>query len=181
MRKLNLLSAILFCICSISASAQEFKPGFYGVATAGNTSITLGTSKTSGNGYQLGAGYEFTKNLSAEVTYGSFLNMGITSGSNAVNYDLSGLTVMGIAKLPLNDSFIPYVAFGRVTATEAVSVTGTSSASSTYSGSRYVYGLGLEVPLESRTSFRIQTVTTTSSSTTSSKITMLGAGFIFKF
>ena len=181
MRKLSLLGALLFSVCCFSASAQEFKPGFYGIANGGRTSITLGTAKTEGNGYQLGAGYEFTKNLAAEITYGSFLGFGLTSGSNSLKYNLSGMHIHGIAKLPISESLIPYVSVGRVSATESLTQTGTSTYSSTLSGGRYVYGVGLEIPLESRISLRIQSITTTSSSTTSSKISMVTGGFIFRF
>ena len=181
MRKLNLLSALIFSLCCFSASAQEFKPGFYGVANGGKSTITLGTSKIEGNGYQLGAGYEFTKNLAAELTYGSALGFGLTSGSNSVKYDMSVMHISAIAKLPVSESFIPYVSFGRVTGTETLSATGSSTYSAAYSGGRYVYGVGVEIPFESRISFRVQSVTTTSSSTTSSKISMVTGGFIFRF
>ena len=178
---MNLLIASLFSLCFLSAYAQEFKPGFYGVANGGRTTITLGTAKTEGNGYQLGAGYEFTKNLAAELTYGSALGFGVTSGSNSVKYDMSVMHISAIAKLPVSETFIPYVSFGRVTGTESLTSTGSTSYSSTYSGGRYVYGVGVEIPFESRVSFRVQSVTTTSSSTSSSKISMVTGGFIFRF
>ena len=181
MRKLNLISGLLLCMGCLSVSAQEFKPGFYGIANGGKTTITLGTAKTEGNGYQLGAGYEFTKNLAAEITFGSYLGFGLTNGSNSLKYDLSGTHIQGIAQLPISEAFIPYVSVGRITATESLTQTGTSTYSRTLSGGRYVYGVGLEIPFESRISLRIQSITTTSSSTTTSKVNMVTGGFIFRF
>jgi hypothetical protein len=181
MRKLNLLSALIFSICFFSASAQEFKPGYYGVAVAGPTTETLGSVKLGGNGYQIGGGYEFNKNVALEVTYGNAIKIQTATSASSVNYNLTSLFVNGVFRFPVSESFIPLVTFGSVTGTESITVTGTGTASSaSASGSRNVVGAGFEIPLEARTSFRFNTQSTTSK-TNYATIKTTTAGLIFKF
>jgi hypothetical protein len=184
MRKLNLFSALIFSLCSFTASAQEFKPGFYGVATAGPTKLTSTTGASwTMNGYQLGGGYEFSKNLSGEITYGSLMKYQYTSESSTVtqSYNVNMLTYSGTLKLPISEVFIPYATLGKISGNVSSSYSGSGYAySSAGSGSRTLYGFGVEIPLEARTSFRIQHLTS-SRSTVLSKIDSTTAGFIFKF
>lgn len=181
MKKLKLYAVTIFCLSMFSATAQEFKPGYYGIAVAGPTTETLGSTKLSGNGYQIGGGYEFNKNVALEITYGNAVKIETATSSSSVSYNLTSLFVNGVFRMPVNDSFIPLVSFGQVSGTESLAVTGSGSASSASgNGTRYVYGLGFEVPLESRTSFRLNTQSTTSKSNYAT-IKSVTAGMIFKF
>gem|GEM_PF-4198426 len=182
MRKLNLISALLLCMGCLSVSAQEFKPGFYGVASAGPTKLTStsGVSWTM-NGYQLGGGYEFSKNLSGEITYGSLMKYQYASSSTSQSYNVNMLSYSGTLKLPISQEFIPYATLGKISGNVSSSYSGSGYAySSAGSGSRTLYGFGVEIPLEPRTSFRIQHLTS-SRSTVLSKIDSTTAGFVFKF
>jgi len=114
----------------LSVSAQEFKPGFYGVASAGPTKLTStsGVSWTM-NGYQLGGGYEFSKNLSGEITYGSLMKYQYASSSTSQSYNVNMLSYSGTLKLPISQEFIPYATLGKIS----------GNVSSSYSGSGYAY------------------------------------------
>jgi hypothetical protein len=181
MRKLNLLSALIFSLCSFSAFAQEFKPGYYGIAVAGPTTETLGKVKLGGNGYQIGGGYEFNKNAALEVTYGNAIKIETATSASSVTYNMTSLFINGVFRFPVNESFIPLVTFGRVSGTESIAVTGTGTASSaSATGARTVYGAGFEIPLEARTSFRLNTQSTTSR-TNYATIKSTTAGLIYKF
>lgn len=181
MKKSKLLCALLICGGFITASAEEFKPGFYALANSGTSKMTLGTSRISSNTYEIGAGYEFTKNLAAEVAYGSVSSWGFGTSSSSIDYSLNGFHYSLVGKLPLNDSFIPFASIGRIQGTESLTQTGTTAASSASSGGRYVYAIGVEIPLEARTALRFQSITTTSSSTTATKINMVVGGLIIRF
>jgi len=181
---IKLFSALIFSICCFSASAQEFKPGVYGVATAGPTKLTSTTGASwTMNGYQLGGGYEFSKNLSGEITYGSLMKYQYTSASSTTtqSYNVNMLTYSGTLKLPISQEFIPYATLGKISGNVTSSYSGSGYAySSAGSGSRTLYGFGVEIPLETRTSFRIQYLTS-SRSTVLSKIDTTTAGIIIKF
>lgn len=182
MRKLNLFSALIFSLCCFSASAQEFKPGFYGVAAGGNSTIKYSTLTIKGNAYQIGAGYDFNKNVSTEFTFGSISNFGLSNGSTTLNYDVTTTIIAGIFKVPLGGSLIPYGYLGRATGSESVSASSSSySSSAASSGSRTIYGAGLEIPLEERSSIRIQYIKSSNSATTSAQVSMLTAGFVLRF
>lgn len=180
-QKINLISALLLCTGCLSVFAQEFKPGYYGIAVAGPTTETKGSVKLGGNGYQIGGGYEFNKNAALEVTYGNAIRIQTATSSSGVNYNLSELLINGVFRFPVSESFIPLVTFGRVSGTESLTVTGSGTASSaSATGARTVYGAGFEIPLESRTSFRLNTQSTTSK-TNYATIKTTTAGLIFKF
>ena len=181
MKKTKLLCALLICGGCITASAEEYKSGFYAVANAGTSKQTLGSSRVSSNIYELGGGYEFNKNFAAEIAYGSMSSFGIATSTAASDYSVNAFHYSLLGKLPVSENFIPFVSFGRVQGTESVTTSGTASANSTSSGGRYVYGLGIEVPLEQRTALRFQTFTSTSSSTTSTKWNVFMAGLLVRF
>ncbi|MEY4350765.1 MAG: outer membrane protein beta-barrel domain [Bacteroidota bacterium] len=181
MKKMNLLSALLLCVGFTAVSAQEFKPGYYGIAVAGPTTETLGAVKLGGNGYQIGGGYEFNKNAALEVTYGNAIKIQTATSTSSVNYNMTSLFVNGLFRFPVSESLVPLVSFGRVSGTESISVTGNGTASSaSATGARTIYGAGFEIPLEARTSFRLHTQSTTSR-TNYATIKSTTAGLIFKF
>lgn len=181
MRKLNLISALLLSLSCLGVAAQEFKSGYYGIAVAGPTTETLGSVKLAGNGYQIGGGYEFNKNLALELTYGNAIKIETATSASSVSYNMTSFFINGVFRLPVNQSFIPLVTFGQVSGTESIAVSGTGTASSaSANGSRYVYGLGFEIPLESRTSFRVNTQSTVSKSNYAT-IKSTTAGLVFKF
>jgi len=181
MKKLQTLSALLLCMGCLTAYAQSPKAGYYGIAVAGPTTETLGSVKLAGNGYQIGGGYEFNQNVAIEVTYGNAIKIETATSASSVTYNMTSLFLNGVFRMPVNDSFIPLVTFGSVSGTESIAVTGTGTASSaSASGGRYVYGLGFEIPLESRTSFRLNTQSTVSKSNYAT-IKSVTAGMVFKF
>ncbi len=182
MRKLSLLGALLFSACCFSASAQEFKPGFYGVAAGGSSTIKYSTLTIKGNTYHIGAGYDFNKNISAELTVGSISNFGIANGSTTLDYDVRSTHIAGIFKVPLGGSLIPYGYLGRATGSQSISASSSSySSSAGSSGSKTLIGAGLEIPLEERSSIRIQYIKSSNSATSSTQLSTLTAGFVLRF
>ena len=168
MRKLIILT---FMFLPIIASAQQSREnGFYGVVTAGPTTAKSSGGEVRTNGYQLGIGYDLNRNIAAELTYGSIARIetsGSSFGSGGDN--ISATTGTVILSAPM-DNFSPYIKGGIMSA---------SSGSSDVKSSFYVYGAGVDIKLDLRTSARIEYLTTQTKD--GSAINFLQAGVVVRF
>lgn len=143
----------LFMFLPLAAHAEKSERGFYGVVSAGPTEIEYtATAKLSGNGYGIGVGYEFSKYIAVEAMYLNLFSFKETFNNRTFTYDITGYGVRGILKYPLNDSFIPILSIGSVSASETVT-SGNSSYRS--SGSLTAFGLGAEIPLDGKIVIRV--------------------------
>ena len=71
------------------AAELDFEPGFYMLATAGNTTIDYGSgSKLGGNGYSIGMGYDINQYFAVEAEY-----------NNYFDFEVSGLDRAGVGPL----------------------------------------------------------------------------------
>ena len=68
--KKALLALPLVATLSLANAQQINEDGFYGVVAAGPTSFTTSSnSGSTGNGYKIGAGYDYNKYLAFEFAY----------------------------------------------------------------------------------------------------------------
>jgi hypothetical protein len=144
------LTVMAAAIGSATASAEQldFSPGFYALATAGETEYDLGSGVIlAGNGYSIGFGYDINEYFAVEATYNNYFNMTIGS----LSYDANGLTGRGIARLPLG-SWSQFLGIAYSTASETFIIDGTTYTSS---GSEVGATAGFEVALTDALSLRV--------------------------
>ena len=151
------LKALGFSITALAASlganavvAEEldFSPGFYVIATAGETEIDYGSGAIfSGNGFGIGLGYDINRYLAVEAQYMNFFDMTI----GTLNYKANGMTARGLLRL-LAGSWPPFIGIAYTTANESLTLNGTtySAAGSDVGGTA-----GFEVALTEAISFRL--------------------------
>jgi len=133
---------------AVVAEELDFSPGFYVVATAGNTEIDYGSgSKLGGNGYSIGAGYDFNEYLAVEAEFNNYFDFQVGS----LNYTITGTSVRGLVRYPLG-AWAPFVGYTYASAKETLVVDGT-----TYSGAGSLSGVsvGLEVALTDTLALRV--------------------------
>ena len=123
-----LLSFVLVLLAAASARAQS--PGAYIGAGGGSSMASFNSSdfslglpqvaesadKTS-MGWKIFAGYRFNRNFAAELGYaglGTFKYKynGGAAGTAEFDYEVSGITLSGIAALPLSDEFSLFLRAG---------------------------------------------------------------------
>jgi hypothetical protein len=177
-----MLGALAFC-SSVSAQNKIAESGFYGFASAGPTTIKETLKPTSGsswsasstaqtNGWELGLGYDFNKNLAAEISLDQPFNrtssqsISYTGGSQTIDQTSKtwGLRTTLLGKLPLGEGAVllagpTLISFQHKTSSSlAYSSSGASvSSSSSQSFSKTLYGItvGAEMPIDKRTDVRL--------------------------
>jgi hypothetical protein len=113
---------LLTAVGSASADGKaEFSQGFYVSAGAGPSEYTYDDGFVlADNGYSLGLGYDVNPYLSAEVQYLNIYD--ITFG--AENFSGNGLVFRGIAKLPMESAFTPFVGVAYTSGSESYTYNG---------------------------------------------------------
>ena len=137
------LAVLVASVGSTVATAAEqldFSPGFYVVATAGNTEIDYGGGdKLGGNGYSIGGGYDFNEFFAVEAEFNNYFDFQVGS----LNYTITGASFRGLVRYPFG-AWAPFVGYTYANAKESLVVDGT-----TYSGAGSLSGVsvGFEVAL----------------------------------
>lgn len=144
------LTVMAAAIGSTNAAAEQldFTPGFYVIATAGETEIDYGSNAIfAGNGYGIGVGYDISRYFAVEAQYMNFFDMTI----GTLNYKASGMTGRALVRYPAG-SWSPFVGLAYTTASESLTLNGTtySAAGSDLGGTA-----GFEVALTDTIAFRL--------------------------
>jgi hypothetical protein len=134
---------------SLSAAEQlDFSPGFYVIATAGETEIDFGGGTIfGGNGYSIGVGYDINQYLAVEGSYNNYFDMTI----DTLKYQANGFTARALARMPLG-SWSPFIGLAYSSAKESFLYSGTTYTSS---GSEVGVSAGVEVALTETIALRV--------------------------
>lgn len=178
MTRTNLIGCIACSTLMVGAvHAADFQPGFYAVGSAGQTTFVSSTNTNSSlasNSYMFSLGYEFTPSVSIEGGYGNLFTYNyIYSSSSYVKDSLDAFMVSAVYK-PFPGKITPLLSVGSLSGTETYSSSYYGSGS--YSYSNTTYGVGLEVPLDERSAFRLNYT-----GISSSKTNVVFAGILFRF
>ena len=144
------LTVMAAAVGSTSAAAEQldFTPGFYVIATAGETELDYGSGAIfSGNGYGIGVGYDLSRYFAVEAQYMNYFDMTI----GTLNYTANGMTARGIVRYPAG-SWAPFIGMTYSTASESLTLDGItySAAGSDVGGTA-----GFEVALTDTIAFRL--------------------------
>jgi len=177
MTRTNLIGCIACSTFMIGAAhAAEFQPGFYAVGQAGQTKFVsnLNTSQTlTSNSYLLSVGYEYTPAIAVEGGYGNLYTYNYKYSSTVyTNQTMDIFTLAAIYK-PFPGKITPLISVGTVYGSN---VYNNSYGSGSVNFNLNTYGVGLEVPLDERSAFRINY---TGFSGDNSYVT--GVGLLFRF
>jgi len=145
------------------AAELDFEPGFYVLATAGNTTIDYGSgSKLGGNGYSIGMGYDINQYFAVEAEYNNYFDFQVSG----LNYSITGLSGRALVRYPAG-SFAPFIGYTYASAKETLIVSGTTySGAGTLSGVSVGFDLALTETLALRfISDNLETSTVTKGST----------------
>ena len=174
LKQVGLLSSLALLVGS--AYAEEFKPGFYVVGAAGQTtfysSVNSNVSLAS-NAYLFSLGYELTPSIALEGGYGNLFTYNYTySSSYYIKDTLDAYTFAAVYK-PFPGKITPLFSVGTLSGTETLKA---NYGSGTWSYSKTTYGVGLEVPLDERAGFRLNYLTASDNTAT-----LITAGVAFRF
>ena len=178
MTRTNLIGCLICSALVIgSAQAADFRPGFYAVGAAGQTTFVSSTntdSSLSGNSYLFSLGYEFTPSIAIEGGYGNLFTYNYSYSASYYLKDTMDVLLISAVYKPFPGKITPLLSIGTLSGTETYS--SNYYASSSYNYSKTTYGVGLEVPLDERSGFRVNYLGITDSKTNS-----ISAGIIFRF
>jgi len=144
---LTVMAAAVGSATAVAEEQLDFTPGFYMVATAGETKIDFaGALSLGGNGYAIGVGYDVSKYIAVEASYNSFFDQTV----NGDAYVIDGFAYRGMLRYPMG-SWAPYVGYTYITAQDTLTVNSTS-----YSGAGTLTGtsIGAELALTDTISLR---------------------------
>lgn len=169
----------LVCATLIMGTAQaaEFQPGFYAVGSAGQTTFVSSTNTSSSlasNSYMFSLGYEFTPALAIEGGYGNLFTYNYTYSSTSYLKDSLDAFMISAVYKPFPGKITPVLSVGTLSGTETYSSSYYGSGS--YSYYYTTYGVGLEVPLDERSAFRLNYT-----GLSDSKTNVVFAGILFRF
>lgn len=95
--------AALFAVLSTSAFAAGNNA--YVTADLSKASYTNASPFPNPGKFGIGAGYQFTPNVAAEVGYHMFGDSTLTQGASTLTAKVSSLTVAAVGNYPINDQF----------------------------------------------------------------------------
>jgi len=178
MTRTNLCGCLIFSTLMIgSAQAAEFRPGFYAVGAAGQTTFVSSTNTSSSlasNSYLFSLGYEFTPAFAIEGGYGNLFTYNYIYSSSYYLKDTMDVLLISAVYKPFPGKITPLLSVGALSGTETYSSNYYST--KTYNYTETTYGVGLEVPLDERSGFRLNYLGITGYKTNS-----ISAGIIFRF
>lgn len=97
--------AVAALSAALSTSAFAAGNNFYATADLSSASYTnVGQFKSPGK-FGIGAGYQFTPNVAAEVGYHMFGDSTLTQGALSQTIKVSSLTVAAVGSYPINNQF----------------------------------------------------------------------------
>ena len=137
-------------VADATAAPTPYYAGF-GVGQ-GRTILGTGLSNAGGMSYNLVAGYQFTRNLAAELSY---VNLGPVMTASGVSGNTSSVGIAGVASFPLGRSVSGYVKFGAATVATAwaTSPVGALNANQMVTGLNW--GLGLRFAVVKNAEVRV--------------------------
>jgi len=164
--------------------------GFYGIVAAGPSSFTTSNnSGSSGNGYKIGAGYDYNKYVAFEFAYyGVFKQTEKEVGVEYFSNDRTAYSLGVFGKFPINDSFRLIGGYSTMSMKQVIgldlNLTGTKT-STERNFSHGVVTIGGEMSLDPRTSVRYEYSKLSSvpipGTTVTSEGTMTQIGLVYKF
>ena len=175
MLKKSLVVASLLLIGS-SLVAQD--SGLYVGATYGKSTVDTGINTLTGTtsldetdrGYKVLVGYKYNKNISVEFQYVDFGKSTVsgdagdsykqkdgttvTFASNNTTYTFDGISygLAGLYSFPVSENFIPYVKLGA----HNWKTDWKTSTDTKHTGTDLFYGLGVDMPITSNISARVE-------------------------
>jgi len=194
--KLILLAAILLGVGAFPAMAEvpyvalDFGQSRVKDVCADNPPGVTGC-KDSARMFRLGVGSEITPAWSAEFSYGNYGKASAGTmidpffGTITADWEISGIQISGIGKLPLSNNFFltGKIGFARTDITVSGSVLGIN-VSTSVSSTNLAYGVGMQYDFSGKISARAQYEdlgNVGDSNITPSKVTLLSAGLSFRF
>jgi len=148
---------IVVCVFPAIVFADDIKR-YYAVSEIGTTTYAASSYTLTGNSWNIGLGYE-VDSLSAELLIGSAFRLRETYGASSYDYSFTTTSLFLNYKIINSGNFRPFIGIGSVSGTRTIEVNGATTYSD--SGSRFVYDLGLEVPLDDNSSIRFKYISTT--------------------
>jgi hypothetical protein len=189
MKKAMLILSLLATL-PLAYAQKMSEDGFYGVVAAGPTSFTTSSnSGSTGNGYKIGAGYDYNKYLAFEFAYyGVFKQTEKELGVEYFSNDRTAYSLGAIGKFPINDSFRLIGGYSTMSMKQTLALDLNLSGNKTTTERNFSHGvvsLGAEVNLDARTSVRYEysklNSVPISGTTVTTEGTMTQIGLVYKF
>jgi len=176
--KFKCLFLWFFVICLPSVVFAEDIKRYYAVSEIGTTTSANSNSYTlTGNSWGVGLGYEVDK-FSIEFLVGSAFRLKESYRANSYDYSFTTTALLLNYKIIDSGNFRPFVGIGTVGGNRKIVQNGATIFSE--SGSRAVYDLGIEIPLDDNSVVRLKYISTTKK-TGYSDISSYNAGLLFRF
>lgn len=157
---------------AVVAEELDFTPGFYLVATAGETTIDYTSSlKLGGNGYAIGAGYDVNKYLAVEAQLNNYFDYTV----NGDNYSVTGTSFRGLARYPLG-SWAPFIGYTFASAQDTLTVNST-----TYTGAGTLSGISIGFEVAMTETLALRFITDSLETDTAVEATVSQLGIVARF
>jgi outer membrane protein W len=183
MRLNKIICVISVCLLPSIVFSQETKKentSFYAVSELGTTTYQSANQdfELTGNSWNLGLGYEFNSGFSAELFFGSAFRLKETYPSGSYDFNFTTASLYLNYKIINSGNYRPFIGIGSVSGTRTIQVNGATTFSE--SGNRFVYDIGVEIPLDDNSSIRFKYASSTKQ-TDENNFSSANAGLLFRF
>jgi OOP family OmpA-OmpF porin len=181
---------VLMAAFAISIPAFAADTGGYLVGSVGQskfkdldtTGIANASVKDTDTGIKLGGGYAFNRNLAVEGAYVDFGKATASAGGQTVEAKASGLVVVGVGMLPLNNQFTLLGRLGVINGTVKLSGPGGSESATKL---KTTFGIGVAYSLTSQFAVRADYDSYKklgdNNTTGESDVSLISIGVVYKF